>query len=287
MGVCACGRSTNENYLNDFWKALPIRGNTPQEYKTLIDPMLKDVNSIEAEKVFENIIEKHLSSSDHKSISATLWKDAKSKGWPKRFNEFLLALVFLTSPSDLKADGETFLSIGKSLVPGAFISEGEGEKKTISIVRVELQDVLDIYVNLISLYGVNYVKSTVPPTLQEDFENNLKEAYSKTEQTALLNKHFESVYQKKEAIPLDDFITKSLKYFADDTGIRDELFNSWRQKKDEQEKKEKEKEKEKNGDGEHKDKKDKKNKEHKKDKEGKDKDEGDHKKKDKKDKKEK
>lgn len=215
MGICACGRSSDESVVRDFWQSIPLREVTPTKYREYIDDLLRK-GALDTESSYEKqLVETHLVNRDHKDQSRKLFIGFK-RDHPKLYNQYLLALFFLTKRDARDARG-AFIQLIKILNLDILT---EGNNKDYEISKEQLIEILSLYVNLISFYGVEYLKEVAKDSLY--FEKSLRQIYSTSHQNKFIERQLENY--KDENVPLTNFFEHEYNNFADDTHVRDGLY---------------------------------------------------------------
>lgn len=217
MGVCAtCQRSSDENTMKSFWNSLPIRSFTPTKFKTHL------VTAAEKGNLFD---EKHylvhmmplLTYDNEKNTCDSLFLAARLN-FSKRFSEYLLALMLLTTPNKTTAYS-AFVEISKALKWNV-LAEDKDDNLIIDIEY--LIDIISIYVDLVTLFGLKYTKFLIED--KEKFEKEFTNIYAKSNQNKFIKEHFDTYYKDQKSVKLDSFFTNSYLYFSDDTNVRDYLY---------------------------------------------------------------
>lgn len=230
MGACACNRSSDETIVRDFWQAIPLREVIPSKYTEHVKELIRK-GSIDTESVYEKeLVESHLLNKDHKDHSKKLFVGFK-RDHPKLYNEFIVALFFLTKRDAREAHG-AFIELIKTLNLD-ILSSGSNNEYEIS--KQEFVDILSLYVNLVSLYGVEYLKDFARDSLY--FEKSLRQIYSVSHQHKFIDRQLENY--KGYTIPLSKFFEHEYNNFADDTHVRDGLYETGLKEQGEAEKEEK------------------------------------------------
>jgi hypothetical protein len=214
MGNCSCYHAPPEVVMREYWERLPIRGITPSIYKEFIKKEITRasnsdscLSSLMSTKLFMgnddkvnrvtnsillNFIERHRS--DYKLA--------------------ILSLIFLTKPT---SSYELFISL-RHLVKHLDLDIIKSEHNEDFIEKRDLEKLLTMYVNLISLFCIDYVKN-----LQEDadFVLHLSDEYQY---------HYIETYVKKlidsyinDNVLISKFLDNYMEKIIDDVAVRDGL----------------------------------------------------------------
>jgi hypothetical protein len=241
---CACGaRDTYFNSLNIFWKSISIRHKTAFQYnEKIVNIYNKQLvnNSTIMEKLNvlkDNLINEFFYSKQHPEIAKNLFSQLIDHH-KTELEDLLLALVFLTICDKnsvkisfkkmlkyYKPDYLTSQSTNETLKTADTLSQENDSKKSSSKSLIDknlyikkpcLSEILKIYVNLISLFTVDYLAEITPE--KEDFIISMKEEFSFENQEKYVNKKLE--FYDSEAISIDEFFDREFSSLSDDSLVR-------------------------------------------------------------------
>jgi hypothetical protein len=170
MGNCACYRPVPEIVMKEYWEKLPIRQITPSVYKEYIKKEVSKATSIEALLLIV-LTPKLLATTDDKvnRVTCSIFTNFLDK-FRADYKFVILSLIFLTKPT---SSSELFISM-RQLIKHLDLDILRTEHNVEFIEKRYLEKILVSYVNLISLFCIDYVKS-----LQDDsdFVIHLSEEY--------------------------------------------------------------------------------------------------------------
>lgn len=211
MGNCG---SSNEGIVKSFWEHIHLRKLDPTEYRDHVSEVLR-TGTIDDEKHHQkDFVDKVLLNNDHKEISRKIFSNFK-KSYPLQRNKYLAALFFLAK-TDSKDAKHAFLDLLKLL--NLKIVENN-EQREPAFLKQDLVEILSLYVNLVSLFGVSSLKQI---SRDQYFENTLTQIYSPHHQKIYVDRQL--AHYKGKFIPVNAFFDHEYLNFADDERVRDGLY---------------------------------------------------------------
>ena len=172
---CQCGREDlSESILNHFWNELNLRSKSHQDIIDMIRSKKQSANEQIKENKFIMLTQDLIEGNDFKEQTEKIFKDALNVARKENKNEGLLYLSLLllgTGNADDFIKG--FISL--SMTQGGLKYYIENKENKSFIVRKEIENFIEYYVNMVTLLGVKHF-STLTDN-KELFEETLNKAF--------------------------------------------------------------------------------------------------------------
>ena len=205
---------SNEGIVKGFWEHVNLRKLNPNEYRDHVYEAIRSGHMDDEKHHEKEFIDKVLVNNDHKDLSRKLFNNFR-KTHPLKRNQYLAALFFLAR-SDGKDAKLAFLDLLKHL--NLKIVENN-EQKELAFVKSDLVEILSLYVNLVSLFGVSSLKQI---SKDNYFESTLNQVYSPHHQRVFIDRQL--AHYKTRFVPVQSFFDHEYINFADDERVRDSLY---------------------------------------------------------------
>ena len=217
--TCGCLRSDSD--LNDFWSKLQLRKIKASDFKEIIrhkqDKSNENKNISEAN--WKTIINLNLANPDRKEVSEKIFTNAMNKSESKGSQAYLiLSLLFLTEVElpDFKNVKQSFVDLAGD--HGFRHHMKVDEKGIYHITKGRLSEVVQFYVDLVSLFAVDIIytdKKDVTESLHSIFHEDIQKKY--INETIL--KEF-----TEDWINLDSFFSSKYVILNKDEAVRESLW---------------------------------------------------------------
>jgi len=217
--TCGCLRSDSE--LNDFWSKLQLRKIKASDFKEIIrhkqDKSNENKNISEAN--WKTIINLNLANPERKEISEKIFANAMNKSESKGSQAYLiLSLLLLTEVvlPDYKNVKQSFIDLAGD--HGFRHHMKVDEKGIYHITKGRLTEVVQFYVDLVSLFAVDIIfadKKDVTDSLHKIFHEEIQKKY--IDETIL--KEF-----TEDWINLDSFFSSKYLILNKDESVRENLW---------------------------------------------------------------
>jgi hypothetical protein len=165
---CTCGRTSNESLLKDFWDSFPIRRMSSTNYYIY----LKNFDDISQDTFSSIVFSNKLFLTDDKETDNSIRQLLSEFIKEYDFRIVLISFIFLTKSETADELFITFKNICDMLKIKIYFID---MKQLLLIKSHELEKVLKTYVELVSLYTIDFVKSR---STDSEFENAMKQHYS-------------------------------------------------------------------------------------------------------------
>jgi hypothetical protein len=161
MGNCL--NQPPEIVMKQYWESLPIRQITPSLYKEFIRREIKPNTPLNMSLIAKSLLSPQLlltSSDKFDKVTSTLFLNffERNRG---DYKLAILSLIFLTTPTN---STELFISM-RQIIKHLDIDFFKTINNIEYVEKRKLEKLLIIYVNLISLFSISYVKN-----LQDDYD---------------------------------------------------------------------------------------------------------------------
>ena len=156
---CQCGREDlSESIFNHFWNELNLRSKSHQDIIDMIRSKKQSANEQIKENKFIMLIQDLIEGNDFKEQTEKIFKDALNVARKEYKNEGLLYLSLLllgTGNADDFIKG--FISL--SMTKGGLKYYIENKENKSFIVRKEIENFIEYYVNMVTLLGVKHLST--------------------------------------------------------------------------------------------------------------------------------
>jgi hypothetical protein len=217
--TCACLRSDSE--ISDFWSSLSLRKLPPADWRKIIKTKQDKTgdNKNIPENNWKQLVSVNIANADKKDIAEKIFVNAMNKSEAKLSQGYLLiSLLFLCEKdlADSKAVKQAFIELSADYGFRNYFKVDE--KGVYHITKAKLLELVSFYVDLISLFGVNFLfsgKKEVAESLQKIYSEDIQKNY-------IDNVLFKSY--SDEYVSLDAFFGSQYAFLINDEGIRESLW---------------------------------------------------------------
>jgi hypothetical protein len=222
MGVCCCNKNKGQQLDFDYiWESLPIRKMSIVEYKKrifIISSMnLNDINSFE--KIFMRDLLLNGNDENQQAIRDLFIIFAQERSIPL----VIFTLMFLCR-NDESVDKSFIVCEMDKLLNLNLI---EKDEKGFYISRENYVKICGIYVDLVSRFGVPFIKKIRNIVIP----NNAEEMYGKEIQDKWIDSRLIAIIENDKAY-LTCLTTEEWKNLSDDKGIRNKLESIYNESKE-------------------------------------------------------
>lgn len=225
---CQCGREDlSESILNHFWNELNLRSKSHQDIIDMIRSKKQSANEQIKENKFIMLIQDLIEGNDFKEQTEKIFKDALNVARKENKNEGLLYLSLLllgTGNADDFIKG--FISL--SMTQGGLKYYIENKENKSFIVRKEIENFIEYYVNMVTLLGVKHL-STLTDN-KELFEETLNKAFDVEHQKQYIKEVILKDVSDDKKVDMIAFFKGTYERLKIDMVIRQELYKNYLEK---------------------------------------------------------
>ena len=225
---CQCGREDlSESILNHFWNELNLRSKSHQDIIDMIRSKKQSANEQIKENKFIMLIQDLIEGNDFKEQTEKIFKDALNVARKEYKNEGLLYLSLLllgTGNADDFIKG--FISL--SMTQGGLKYYIENKENKSFIIRKEIENFIEYYVNMVTLLGVKHL-STLTDN-KELFEETLNKAFDVEHQKQYIKEVILKDVSDDKKVDMIAFFKGTYERLKIDMVIRQELYKNYLEK---------------------------------------------------------
>ena len=209
--TCASSGYIYEPELSNFWKTLPIRKMTANVYLNNLGNF--HIDQIKEKKRDEFISVFFIKSKDKQPIVKNMFFSIISSMKRDDINYFLICLFFLTCDDANSKD--SFIQLDKIYLNKCIEITGEMNYYTIS--KVEMEKIIEMYINLIS-YNCFFLDNLFDN--RQDFIEDVRISFKYENQIYYIKQLLKNY---DNHINLDDFFNKEYKELINDSIVREKI----------------------------------------------------------------
>ena len=216
---CDCGRDLSPQSIIDlFWSGIIIRFKDYQDIIDMIRTKKSGTGDI-SQKKYDLFIEGLLIHPDYKEISYKLFIKILNES-RKRKNEgiYFISLFFLGKIS-LENLNKFFILI--CINQGGLKDSIRNENESYFIKKKDLEEIINFYVEMISIMGIEFISETSDN--KDIFISELNNKFSKENIAKFVNNHIFDIYNNDDDININDFLKEKGKLLVNDSLIREML----------------------------------------------------------------
>lgn len=224
---CQCARSDlSDKVMNAFWENLKIRNKKIQE---IVD-MIRTKKQSARDKIKPNkllmLIEDLIQGENFIEQTQQMFSNALEYSRSEYKNEGLFFLSLLLLGTGTADDFvKSFLSVAMTQGGLKYYIEISPEENKNNIEKKELENFINYYINLVTLFGV---KDLATLTDNKDlFEENMNKAYSKEAQSSYIKENVMKGYENEAKVDIETFFKANYEKLKGDSIIRTQLYNDF------------------------------------------------------------
>lgn len=239
MGNSFCYCSSKDQYFsvfNEFFEGMKIRNKTALFYNEKIVENWDKSKVKSSDELEEFLFQEFFNTTSHPNLSRSFIKSTLEK-YKSFLSELMISLVFFTQQDkgsfkisfkkllkhyksdSIKSDNSSYSTKYSSNDNSLFNSNNSSfpkEKRYLYIKKVEMFDVLKVYVNMVTLGPVPFLASLSKNP--EDFVQMMNEEFNEESQVEFINKKLEKYGNDKLCV--DEFIDQEYFSISEHNSIR-------------------------------------------------------------------